>query len=214
MKRVQALIEMLANWTTVMIFVGSVIALLGGAIAAYKQSKFDDDLKKKNEEILTLNKQLAQISLYTLNTITGADSFATVSFSNNQPYTKLDRVSLTHYGNFPLYDLKIDIYSLLLNKNIVQLNIPNFGSIPKIASHLLTDYQIPYDLTMSEEHRFNVFFYARNGYWIQQVIYKKVNSGWSIASVVKRHDSEGKFVVIKKDISPDFPNKADDIDWQ
>ena len=64
--------------------------------------------------------------------------------------------------------------------------------------------------------RINTLFYARNGTWYQQNIYKKVNDKWTLATrdvFPDRNFDHKKENIVYKNISRDFPIAETDIEW-
>jgi len=210
-----AILGTFLNAAEVVILIGSSISACGAFWAAYEQNKFDKELKLKNDEIIDLNKKIGTISIHTINMVTGGDSFAHIEFSamNDPEDLRLDNIFLSHIGIYPLYDLQIRIFDVESSKHIKDLKVGNIGSI-RHFKHFSLNQSINYDLSGKSTQRFTVFFYSRNGFWHQQIIYKKIQSGWVIATQVIRLNEKNEPDVIFKCISPDFPIPEKDITWQ
>lgn len=206
----------------VIILIGSLLVALGGIWAAHKQNQFESQLKTKqetleakNEEIIQLNQKMGVLSYHTMNMVTGGDSYAIAMFANNGGEL-LSQIHLSHHGKFPLYDLKIQIYDLDAKKNIAVLPVGNIGSIQHIQ-HWPLGHNLNFDLSGKTSQRFNILFYARNGMWIQQLIYKRLNDHWTSAMRIIRptanFDKDEKSIIYKE-ISSDFPIVESEIEWE
>lgn len=195
----------------VLILIGSVLVAIGGLWASSKQNRFEDALAVKNEEIIQLNQQIAILSHHTMNMVTGGDSYGHISFGQDEK--GVYSVFFTHEGRYLLYDLKIHIYDVDAQKYISNISAGNMGNIQHIKFWPLNQ-QINLDLAGKTSKRFNIFFFARNGTWFQQLIYEKLQTDWSIASRVVRTNATGGDDVLFKSISSDFPTSEQDITWQ
>lgn len=213
---------MLFSAPSAIILIGTLIAAGGAFWAHHKQNQFEAELKAKqeaielkNEEIIKLNRQLAALSIHTMNMVTGGESFAYLQFSikNDANSMRLDKIFLQQEGIYPLYELRIQISDIDAMKDIKVFDVGTIGSIRHVKFFPLNEV-INFDLTGKFSQRFNIFFYARNGMWFQQMIYKKLSSGWSIAMRVVRPDQNNEPVVLFESISSDFPIKSENIDWE
>ncbi|MGZ5056259.1 MAG: hypothetical protein ACXWAT_15145 [Methylobacter sp.] len=208
----------------IVILIGTVLASIGALWTSYKQDQFESDLKDKqktleakNEEIIRLNHEIAVLSQHTTNMVTGGDSYAYILFSDNQSTTiknvRLGSVFLIHEGRYPLYDLTIQIADIDAHKDIKVFSVGNVGSIQHVK-HWPLNQMINFDLTGKQSQRFNIFFYGRNGFWYQQMIYKKLENNWALAVRVVRPNEKGGVDVLFKSISPDFPIPEKNITWE
>jgi hypothetical protein len=93
------------------VFVGAVVVAAGGFWASWNQSKFNTEIREKNEEI-------ARLQLESANAITGGDSFAWVAFqifgadgtavnAYSMPDDLLLVPNFIHQGKYPLYDVSV-----------------------------------------------------------------------------------------------------------
>ncbi|WP_217182759.1 intracellular growth attenuator family protein [Methylobacter tundripaludum] len=208
----------------IIILIGTITAALGALWAADSQNESTNELKAmqekintRNEEIIKLNREIGNLSHHTMNMVTGGNSYAYILFSNNESESvenmQLGNIFLIHEGQYPLYDLTIQITDIDTFKNEKIINVGNIGSIQHIK-HWPLNYAINFNLHGKSSQRFNIFFYARNGTWYQQLIYKKLKSKWYVATRVVRSNEQGSVDVLFKDISPNFPIHEQDIIWQ
>lgn len=174
-------------------------------------------LEAKNEEIVRLNREIAVLSHHTMNMVTGGDSYAYILFSDNQSQStknvRLGDIFLTHEGRYPLYDLKIQITDIDAHKDVTVFSVGNIGSIQHVK-HWPLNHAVNFDLSGKQSQRFNVFFYSRNGVWYQQMIYRRLEDKWSLATRVVRPNEKGGIDVLFKSISSDFPTHENDITWE
>jgi hypothetical protein len=111
----------------------------------------------------------------------GGDSFAYVSFARGQANDAQRYLVVVQQGEFPLYDLNVRIVDLIefrktqihsletLAKNVINVgNLPVGGTAPFP--------NVRFDVA-SEGQAYNIFFQARNGYWIQNVTFSKAEDG-------------------------------------
>jgi hypothetical protein len=191
------------------VFAGALLVAIGGFWASWRQSNFNIEIRKKNEEIALLQKQSADA-------ITGGDSFAELAFrvldrSGNMPnaHTMPDALLLVptiiHRGKNPLYDVAARIVEVPTAKADNSFNSYPIGNMtPGLA--VATAYQIPHD---GKNLNFNIFFVARNGTWIQFLRMPWVGDGWGRASKIVR---DGK--VVFREVSENFPRtERGEIDW-
>lgn len=208
----------------IVILIGTVLAAIGALWTSYKQDQFKADLQEKqrvleakNEEIVNLNREIAVLSHHTTNMVTGGDSYAHILFANNQSQTienvRLGHIFLTHEGRYPIYDLTIQIADIDAHKDVKTFAVGNIGSIQHVK-HWPLNQAINFDLSGKQSQRFNVFFYGRNGFWYQQMIYKKLENKWSLATRVVRPNEKGGIEVLFKSISSDFPVPEHEITWK
>jgi hypothetical protein len=112
------------------VFVGAVLVAIGGFWASWRQSNFNIEIRKKNEEIALLQKQSADA-------IIGGDSFAEVAFSvldrsGNMPnaHAMPDALLLVptviHRGRYPLYDVSARIAEVPIAKGDIRNALKNY----------------------------------------------------------------------------------------
>lgn len=208
----------------VIIFIGALLLAAGGLWAAINQNQFESQLKAKqealeakNEEIIKLNQQIAKLSIHTMNMVTGGDSYAYIEFGVTENRTaenmRFSKAFISHEGMYPLYDLTIQIHDVTAGKNILITLPRNIGSTGHIKIWPL-NHEINIDLSGKTSQRFNIFFYARNGTWTQQMIYEKLETKWVSAIRVFRSNADEGIDILYKYINSEFPIPEQDITWQ
>ena len=195
---------------TILIFIGALLAAIGAVWSNIDQTKYNEKLNEKNEEIARLSKEI-------VHSVTGGDTICYIMPISNQP----DFGTLVSVGNYPLYDLTarftdleefeknpektITYDSLLRGDNILNLNeLP-----PKSAKPLGSIFKLHGDT-----RRWNIFFSARNGFFTELLRMKKVDGKWiSAVQITKLEGTENKVVFEK--IPEDFPRNPDGtVDWK
>jgi hypothetical protein len=155
-----------------------------------------------------------------LHTVTGGDSFAYAVFTPRSD----DRFMLGVFtvGDHPVYDLTMRVTDL--NKMHELEPRVRAGELSPLEMFEITDTKIAlgnfaagygvfattdWDFTSSERQAFNIFFFARNGDWTQNVRMLKSNGNWLLATQVQREEER-----IWDRIDPDFPRGADgEVEW-
>ena len=147
----------------ILILIGTLFAASGAFWTSHKQNQFENELnqnqieiKTKNNEIIKLNQKIAELSLHTMNLVTGGNSYAYISFSDNQCDTtekvQLGNIFLTHEGGYPLYDLTIQISDVDNHKLVKLFTIGNIGSTQHIK-HWPLNHTINFDLSEKKSQK-------------------------------------------------------------
>jgi hypothetical protein len=150
-----------------LVFVGALFVAAGGFWTSWRQSNFNMEIRKKNDEISALQRDNA-------NAITGGDSFARVQFqifgadgsavkASAMPDELLLVPVIIHQGKYPLYDVAVRIVdiaqgALMNNTGSVLSSYPVGNMAPGLAT--LTNIRLPHH---GKDLEFNLFFSARNG---------------------------------------------------
>jgi hypothetical protein len=165
-------------------------------------------IQEKNNQIITLQQD-------NLSAVTGGDSFAEMAIQT--PDTVNGSIAMpmfVHHGRFPLYDVEariVDIDELERLRNspdqtqfMTALNgiLINVGSLtagtargtPTILKH-----------PSGRDFNYNIFYFARNGSWIQELRMKWNDKGWSIANHIFGL-SEGKELFSR--VAEDYPRDS------
>ncbi|MBQ8101290.1 MULTISPECIES: LapA family protein [unclassified Afipia] len=198
-------------YPAMVVFVGAVLVALGGFWASWRQSNFNQEIRKKNEEISALQKD-------SMEAVIGGDSYAYIIFQafdregkipngNAMPDQLLLVPMFIHRGKHPLYDVSARIVDLdLMKKNINSaMNNYSVGNMtPNLAA--TTAHQILHE---GKDFSFNIFFTARNGTWTQFLRMPWIGNGWGSAIKVIR---DGR--VVFREVSDNFPRTSDGkVDW-
>ncbi len=199
----------------IVIFVGILIAAFGGVWASMEQNTFDRTLKKKNEEIVELNRKI-------INSVTGGESycyFQVMKIGNS----KVVDLFLVNTSEYPVYDVSVTITDAEKRWALVKKNIP-YGSVSElyvitskasesfnIGNMVPNQGKLVYSLELKdkEKYSFNITISARNGIIYQSILFLKVNDEWKTATRAIR---EGE--VLYENIYHDFPrNESGEVEW-
>ena len=169
---------------------GAIIAACGAFWSAWEQGRSQEALAAKNDEIIQLNRQIAQ-------SITGGDSFCYFDLPlNGRDHDNL-LTGVVHKGEFPLYDLTIRILDLDLCEYWTTHGCGFFESmnrsqrVQKIGTLSPGTAQTIdlLDVSGRKALRLNVFCMARNGETTELIRMIKQDGEWVSALKVLREDS-------------------------
>ena len=195
-----------------LVFVGAVLVATGTYWTAFPQSNFNAQLRQKNEEIISLQKDSVAAS-------TGGDAFAIASFTmfdlhgrmpnaNDMPDELQLQIVLINKGRFPLYDVSVRFTDLDQKLNLQDAMhaypVGNMASGPDLA--LLTAIILRH---VGKQIDYNIFFSARNGLWTQMLRMRWVGNGWTSASRVLQNGKE-----VFSEVSQNYPRgPSGEIEW-
>ena len=165
-----------------------------------KQQKVESELSSIGGQVRQMLNDLDVKTRNLISYITGGDSFCHISGSIVTP-TTFGSILVIHKGLHPLYNVMARVFYV---EQRTYTNI-NFGDL--IQGHCFPNPQtIP--IVEGNTQSFNIFFTARNGSFVQQLRFRKVNGSWQIAT---RVDKE---TIVFEQISESFPKNADDeVEW-
>lgn len=220
------------NADSLVVFIGAAITAIGALWVSIRQSKFDSELRKKNDEIAKLNHKIA-------NSITGGESFCYLELLRIQDLSEKRMLSVAHQGNYPVYDVKMSIMDKIKYKKLTRektksgyatsdiLKAQSDASIHFDLGNLPPDSTKPLrnesenvfiDLSDLDHLEFQVTINARNGFIYQDLILKKINEDWKKASRVLGHpdrfDDKRSDRSLLIDIDDGFPlNEDGEVNW-
>jgi hypothetical protein len=198
-------------YPALLVFVGAMCVAGGGFWQSWRQSNFSMEIRNKNEEIATLQRENAYA-------ITGGDGFAEVAFqvldssgnmpnANAMPEHLLLSPTVIHRGKYPLYDVSLRFADLDRAKFDVQSAMRTYpvgNMTPALAS--IPGITIQHD---GRDINFNIFFVARNGMWIQSLRMPWIGNGWARATKIERNNE-----IVFQEVSANFPlNEKGQVDW-
>jgi len=180
------------------IFAGVAFIGIGTFLNATEQAKVENDLIIELKKNSKLNEKIAQISEKSLATITGGKSYIVVMptfMSKDREYVSL---IVTSYGDYPLYDVKIDITDVDLSseiENTFSLEEKNSKPGLVVSEIMKATYNytvgnktqgqaklIPYKFKLNHnglnKRRFSINIFARNGIFNEQLRMKKIGNDW------------------------------------
>jgi len=174
------------------------------------QAKVEDNLEKIEKRANDIFDNLEARTSLIFSQISGGNSFCYVGITENYLGRSL---TVQHQGDYPLYDLTIRVVDLdkfnahSANPKATRDYEKRFSigtMLPKHFSDLCT-------VSLSEEEcskRFNIFFYARNGMFHEQLRLKKENNEWLSAIKVDRDKT------LLESVSENYPkNMSGEVDW-
>ncbi len=227
------------NWPAILLFVAAIIGAIGAFWASNNQAKFEQELRKKSDEVAELNRLLATKSdeISSLTRDIAAYSKGEKSFCYFEPTVSSRRSAvlpaLVSVGKNPLYDVRIRIvpnphklklpkdgmvtYELLEEMMRTETKIDVGNLPPSIVDgtaypSLILKWELP---SAEDKLAFNIFFSARNDYFTQYLRFWRVNSRWFVASKVVRQLGGGEEgAILREMIQPGYPRNPDGkIDW-
>ncbi len=174
-----------------------------------------DELTKQ-QEVANLNQQinaLKQQGDVAKNLLTGGDSFAYIKLHPREDNSV--NFLLYHGGNYPLFDVRINVIDEDMLRAFVKLN-PNEDKYTlvnkseiffKEIGNLSTDGVVPLtNITLPINQDFKdyiVFIQARNGTITENIKFRKVNGIWLSAVRAKNDKTHQQ---IYEEVSPNFPH--------
>lgn len=192
-----------------LILLGAILSAIGALWASQQQAKFEHDLKVKSEEIAKLNREI-------VNSVIGGDSFCYLSIGSINPQNNIGILVAVSQGEHPIYDVRARIVDLqkfekikdnltlqTINQSETHINI---GNMIKGMSWMVREFPLG---NTTLQKNFNIFFIARNGFYIQLLRLRKVNDKWISATKVEKNGE-----VIFEKIHDNFPrSEKGEIDW-
>lgn len=194
--------------STILIFVGVLLAAIGAVWAAYDQNRFSDKLDRKNEEIIALNHQINA-------SIIGGDSYYYFIPEGSSPCDAL----VEHVGDYPIYDAFAIITDIQKVKRLTLkegLDFISTISLGNLAPHASSWYRDVFRLEGTRK-QFLIQMSARNGHFYEEIQFIRREERWEWAVKVSVHRDRGAGsgtdVVLEK-YSEGFPlTESGTVDW-
>lgn len=192
------------------VFLGATISILGAFWTSQRQLMSSEELRKKSDEIVELNK-------YIVEAITGGNSFAyfDLTFTKEKSPTPV----LIHKGEHPLYELAVRIVNLDKFEKKTKHSLSDmkkddvFISLGTLAAHSTRLYDT---IEIGTEHlRLNLFFSARNGFFTESLRGQRVGNEWKTAvQVTKSSPTSGETKTLFEKVDPNYPRGKDGkVEW-
>lgn len=150
-----------------------------------------------------------------INTITGGDSFAYLTFMYLQH--QMAHLCFHHGGKYPLYGVTAKIVDLNKMKEMIAnkepFTMPLRCDIIMPVGDISANAARPMGMitfTGVDRQDYNVFFYGRNGFWSQLIRLRWIDNRWISATRVLAADGR---TVLYEDVGPAFPRANDEVDW-
>ena len=175
------------------------------------EAKVDNNLEKIEKRANDIFDNLGLKTALIFSQITGGNSFCFASLSQNHLGER--NLSITHQGDYPLYDLTIRVVDLdKFNEHSANPEYAHtFEKTFSIGTMLPKQFNNLCTMSMSDQENsksFNIFFSARNGMFQELLRLKKINNEWVSAIKVDREKTLLEFV------SENYPkNAAGEVEW-
>lgn len=175
-------------------------------------AKVEDNFEKIEKRANDIFDNLELKTALIFSQITGGKSFCFASLTQN--FLGERNLSIMHQGDFPLYDLTVNVVDLdRFNKHAGNpeyaceyQKLFSIGTMLPNQSNNLCKVLL---LDQESSKSFNIFFSARNGMFTELLRIKKINNEW--VSAVKVLDGEKTLL---QSHSEEYPKKtAGEIDW-
>jgi hypothetical protein len=199
----------------------------GAKVKLDKLGKATDEIKRLTDLNTQLQEKLVELSKQSIETVTGGDSYSYLRFPT------FDQTGgfpiILHEGKFPLYDLEVQIVDLnrfeqstakLKQPSLQQYFLSSTAAVLKVGTlapnqgHAILGKPVPFT---NEQPKFRIFFKARNGFWDQDLLLRKVKGEWLHAMRVHRElwgqENNPRQLLFTK-IDDGFPTGANGkIEW-
>lgn len=156
-----------------------------------KQTHVDSRLSEIVTRLTGVVEKIEIASDKTVAAMTGGTSYCIADFHNMAIGSTKGLLSITHRGNYPLYDVQIKIVDIDELQRLVAedskigltsaTQIFNLGTVGGGLDHMRW---VNLQLGEASPRSYNIFFSARNGSWTQQLRIVKLEDRWVTASRV------------------------------
>lgn len=158
---------------------GGIIAGVGGFMQSRHQAEYEKEMRLKAEATITTIQD-------TLNSVTGGDGYCYVQLQIDggtaNPVVNCD-------GKYPMYDINVRLYDpsewAKLDRRLSFADIAKIDKVfsvgnmrPKSAAPIAN---ILLDFRAQTEKRYGADIYARNGFFSEEILLKKVGDQWKRA---------------------------------
>lgn len=190
----------------VIVFIGALLVAIGTLLGFYQQNQFEHVLRVKSEE-------LAEAYNKIIPSITGGDGFCYVrAFKIEGRPAEKRWVVVTNPGNYPLYDVHLDILPLKKYQELkkalpgvdarIQAALQvDVGNLPAQTSKSLGDLQLPLE---GDGGQIIINITARNGLVTEEWGMRHIGGKWVQAIRVTRKEADSK-KMLYEDIPEQFP---------
>lgn len=201
----------------VLVLVGAVVAAVGALLVTARQNVFEGELRRKSDEIASLNRRIADL-------VTGGESYIMLEMFPGIQGGNTATVFAVHHGDHPVYDISVTIIDStkrrarfdeeLSRRGVVSLQSVfedqatfALGTMVKNLGRPLPPLALP---ERSDVQRYSVNVFARNGLVTGDFVFRRVAGKWLLAQRLMR---EGK--VLEERIPQDFPREPDGaVKWE
>ena len=188
----------------VVIFAAGVLAAVSALVSQQREVR----------SALRFEREMREQVEVTLAAVTGGDSYCWINFL--RPFTDgTTRLTLTHHGEYPLYDVTARIVDLEASDEVLQgrshlryeelslfQTTMDIGNVSPATDMLVLD---EWPIGDGDSRAFNIFFVARNGAWFESIRLVRESGEWLKAIRVYRDDE-----LLQEFIDKDYPLDAID----
>lgn len=192
-----------ASLPIILIITGAIISVLGTSLAMHQQTKAEQALRERTEEISGV--------------VTSGDSFPSAVVTNPRGDKNVLDLMIMNEGKYPLYDVQVRIVDVIAMQRTIEENkkagrpaittadtqkyeqLIKFGTIG--PSKAITNLSPLANLNPGDkEFYFNLFFYHRYGQTMQSIRgQRRDNGSWARYNKISKGDE-----VLKASIDADF----------
>lgn len=177
------------------VVIGAFVSAGGALWSSGERTRFERELRDRSDEIAELNRRIAA-------SVTGGDSFCYLDVTVNNE-TGVVGLNVAHEGEYPLYDVNFCIADLQKGDRIA-FQVGN--AIPNLVFSVGT-IQLP----STCEQDYNVFFSARNGHFMQEIRFRRIDGQWKQAIRVRWLTDISP---VLERVEPGFPlNGEGKVEW-
>lgn len=177
-------------------------------------------LAETQEKLRIKSEKLSEMSLQSLYSITGGDSYCFVvpsllkGVNSQKQWVSRKELAIVHVGKYPLYDVQLS-FTDVSKHNFVTIDdivnsklVANLGNLsPGLIRHIP---ELTYPSSNEAHYRFT--FATRSGMIYEDLLLKKQQQDWAYALRVYKSSASGKKILFEK--SKNFPlNNKGTIEW-
>jgi hypothetical protein len=179
-----------------------------------RQAKVERDLESIATKVAVLLKDLEEKTVNLLGHLSGGESFCYLMLASLNRNGNTGQATVIQQGKHPLYDVSARILDLQAFE-MIKGNL-TFENLRTTEIHRAYGLLIPgycksgefWNLGDGAVRGFNIFWTARNGGFIQQLRFRRVDGQWYHATKVERG------AVLLEEIQPGYPrNEQGEVDW-
>lgn len=168
------------------------------------RKSYEEQRRKLQKQFSDLINRQEKLFYHQEGLIMGGDSFCYLIFTPSSPGSWVPHY--IHVGKYPLYGVTAEIDDVD-NSGFKFSDQLALGDIP-----VGTGASVEKSMRWNKRHAYLIFYWARNGRWVQRLISRKVDGQWVYATRVEKDDGPDKKILFER-VPPDFPrNEKGEID--
>jgi hypothetical protein len=187
-------------------------ALKGLSTAVQETARIQSLNTELQEHLLKQSDTISGLARKAIDTAIGGDSFCYMAMERASMDLGSAMALFVKVGEYPLYEITAWILDLENAGTLGdQIQLPLGNMMAGATSHITSTR---FMFSGSDRRRFNVFFNARNGFWSQQLRYRRIGGKWLMAYQVWRQGAAGEGGPLSEHIDDGYPRKADgSVEW-